>query len=315
MANYTSLTMSEVNEILSLYDFPHAKSMTAMSHGISNTNYLVCLHDVQDAEEKSVLLKVSNDKTHRELTDEMQIILHLSKEGFPLVVRPFLQKDASPIYTYQNHVGVIFPKAPGKVEAVNASRCQAMGAALGMLHQVPTNMATFRSYTDVGFDHHKIEKYCMEANCPKDFSAAFNEVKKSKYWEKYLTYEKQIASTPTLIHGDLYYDNVFFENDKITTLLDFEQAGLGSPMLDLGIAMTGSCLKDGVIDFDLVRAYQKGYEGVRQLIAIEKDLLEINMKIGLVSISLWRIKRFLEGDLSAEKKFSYRELLQILRLF
>ena len=45
-----------------------------------------------------------------------------------------------------------------------------------------------------------------------------------------------------VIHGDLYFDNSLFDAGELVTLIDFEQSGRGRHILDLGIAISGSCL-------------------------------------------------------------------------
>ncbi|MDH4466647.1 MAG: phosphotransferase [Bacteriovoracaceae bacterium] len=312
MATYTSLTTTDVNEILKLYQLPTATFLTPMPHGISNTNYLVEL-----ASKETVLLKVSNDKDFRQLQEEMEILLYLQKQNFSLSLTPFLTQEGSPVYHYQQYIGVIFPKAPGKVREANGPRCEAMGTALAQLHQVPTSSTasstTLRDYGSVGFDIQKIQDYCLLVECPSDFLEAYLAIKQSAEWEKFFEFTQQTNRPTAIIHGDLYYDNVFFEDDKITTLLDFEQSGVGCPYLDLGIAITGSCIVDQKINFQLTQSYLAGYEKIRPIEKDGKIHLNTYMKLGLLSISLWRIKRFFEGNLSKEKKYSYRELLMLLK--
>ena len=64
-----------------------------------------------------------------------------------------------------------------------------------------------------------------------------------------------------VIHGDLYFDNSLFKNGKIVTLIDFEQSGRGRFILDLGIAISGSCLNrdKSNIDLNLLENFLKGY--------------------------------------------------------
>ncbi|HZQ78511.1 MAG TPA: phosphotransferase [Acidimicrobiia bacterium] len=42
------------------------------------------------------------------------------------------------------------------------------------------------------------------------------------------------AGPPVLVHGDLHYGNLLFRNGRIAAVLDWEIAGLGDPLLDLG---------------------------------------------------------------------------------
>ena len=130
-------------------------------------------------------------------------------------------------------------------------------------------------------------------------------------------YKRQLEGIPYdvfpsgIIHGDLYFDNSLFHEDKLVTLIDFEQSGRGRFILDLGIALSGSCLNldKTSLDEELLFAFLEGYQSKRSLLYIEKEYLRSAIAVGFFSISLWRIKRFYEGDLDARKKFNYRELL------
>jgi homoserine kinase type II len=91
--------------------------------------------------------------------------------------------------------------------------------------------------------------------------------------------------------------------------LDFEQAGIGEYILDLGISISGTCLEKGRIIPPLVDSYLAGYENVRPLKDKEKKFLDEAILLGLMSIALWRIKRFKEGNLNPLMADSYRDLL------
>ncbi|MBY0415742.1 MAG: phosphotransferase, partial [Bdellovibrionales bacterium] len=112
-----------------------------------------------------------------------------------------------------------------------------------------------------------------------------------------------------IIHGDLYYDNTLFDNNKISTVLDFEQAGIGEYILDLGISISGTCLEKGRVITPLVNSYLMGYESVKVMTSNEKEFLDQAIILGLLSISLWRIKRFYEKNLNPLMKNSYQDLL------
>jgi len=281
-----------------------------MPHGISNSNYLVSTNQLAD-----VLLKVSNDKNEKELNEEMEILLYLNQCSFPLSLCPFIQKSphSGPVYSYKNLNGVLFPKAKGTQAQVNSSSCFEMGKALSMLHRIPlpasSNKKSLRPYAKIGHDLSDILAYSIEKKCPPDFHYCFESLTKQANWNDFKKFYQQIPST--IIHGDLYYDNVFFDQGKPSAFLDFEQAGIGNPLLDLGIAISGTCLKNGELDHEYIQSYFSGYKSTQILDPKCDEFLFTAIQLGLLSISLWRIERFLEGSLSLDRKFSYQELLKL----
>jgi homoserine kinase type II len=95
----------------------------------------------------------------------------------------------------------------------------------------------------------------------------------------------------------------------LSSVLDFEQAGIGEYLLDLGISISGTCLEKGRVISPLVKSYLEGYEQIRTLSPLEKKYLDQSIILGLMSISLWRIKRFKERNLNPLMENSYQDLI------
>ena len=106
-----------------------------------------------------------------------------------------------------------------------------------------------------------------------------------------------------------------FSDNKLKVLLDFEQGGIGEYILDLGITISGCCLEKGQINQGLVQSLVKGYQEQRQLTNYERQNLADSILLGLMSISLWRIKRFKDKNMNPIMANSYKELLLRARCF
>lgn len=303
MGDYTKLQKEEANEILKLYGKAEVENFRALSLGISNSNYDV---ETKDAR---YLLKVSNDKDHIQLTKEQEILHHLQQEKFPFSLVPFKTKKNELVYEYKGFSGVLYPFVDGIPPGPSDQTCYEIGQGLATLHRV-RNTEKLRPHEEVGFDVDEIILFVKSDDCPADYKEAFLNIFpdmledfKSNLWES------------GLIHGDLYYDNTLFDNNKLAFLLDFEQAGLGPYIIDVGISMSGTCLEKGRILPELVTSFLQGYESIRPLQGSEIEHLTDAILIGLFSIALWRIKRFKLGELNPEMADSYKELLYKAFLF
>lgn len=301
MASYTQITPEEAEEILSLYGKNSVNQLTPLSLGISNSNYRV------DLKSETVLLKISNDKNQLQLADEQQILFYLHQRGYPFSLKPISLMNGSLVYTYGKYFGVLYPFVPGIPPGPSDFTCREVGAALARLHSLshdPVEMQKLRPHEAVGYGPKEIRDYVFSSACPEDYREAFNFFFPDKL-EQFLSvnFEKGI------IHGDLYYDNTLFDNNQLSTVLDFEQAGIGEYILDLGISLSGTCLEKGRIISPLVKSYLAGYESIRPLCAEEKKHLDDSIILGLMSISLWRIKRFKERNLNPMMENSYRDLI------
>lgn len=301
MASYTQITLDSANEILKLYGLTEAQKLTPLSLGISNSNYRVELPN------KSVLLKISNDKNKNQLSDEQDILLYLNSLHYPYSLAPYPLLGGRFVYEYENYFGVIYPFIDGIPPGPSDYTCQEVGKSLAMLHSLkhdPAKLTELRRHEAVGFGAKEIFSYIHSAACPEDFKEAFR-----TFFPDDLTSFIAEDFATGIIHGDLYYDNTLFYNNQISAVLDFEQSGVGEYILDLGISISGTCLEKGRIITPLVKSYLQGYQTVRSLPDNEKKFLSTAIILGLMSISLWRIKRFKERDLNPQMADSYRDLL------
>ena len=301
MASYTQISLSEAEEILGLYGRTNVKKCTPLSLGISNSNYRV------DLENETVLLKISNDKNQAQLAEEQAILVYLKERSYPYSLKPIPLSTGNFIYNYGQFFGVLYPFVQGIPPGPSDYTCHEVGRAIAELHNIKhdaVKLNLLRHHESVGFGAKEIIDYIKTPDCPEDFKSAFNTLFNDQLEGFFKAdFEKGI------IHGDLYYDNTLFDNNKISTVLDFEQAGIGEYILDLGISISGTCLEKGRVITPLVNSYLLGYESVRVLTPTENKFLDQAIGLGLLSISLWRIKRFYERNLNPLMKNSYQDLL------
>ena len=301
MASYTQISLEETNDILKLYGLNKVVKLTPLSLGISNSNYRV------ELESQTILLKISNDKNQKQLCDEQDILIYLNEQGYPYSLKPFSTIDQKLVYSYGKYFGVIFPFVEGIPPGPSDFTCSEVGHALAKLHSLQNDqeaLKKLRQHEDVGFGAKEILAFVHSPKCPDDFKIAFN-----KFFPDQLNEFLMAPFSKGIIHGDLYYDNTLFNNNHLSSVLDFEQAGIGEFILDLGISISGTCLEKGRIISPLVNSYLEGYESIKPLSIVEKKYLDQAIILGLLSISLWRIKRFKEGNLNPMMADSYKDLI------
>ncbi len=301
MASYTQISLDDAEEILKLYGRSKVLKCTPLSLGISNSNYRV------DLQNETVLLKISNDKNQQQLADEQAILVYLKEQNYPYSLKPHPLAKGDFIYSYGPYFGVLYPFVQGIPPGPSDYTCQEVGRAMAELHSIKHDkqkIKNLRRHEAVGFGPKEILDYTESNTCPQDFKNMF-----SHLFPDRLKGFNEAGFETGIIHGDLYYDNTLFDHNKISTVLDFEQAGIGEYILDLGISISGTCLEKGRIITPLVNSYLVGYESVRPLSSVEKKYLDQAISLGLLSISLWRIKRFKERNLNPLMEDSYQDLL------
>ncbi len=297
MASYTKISNDDALEILKLYGLSDIKIIETTGHGISNTNY-----SIETLSGTKLILKISNDKDKSQLEEEIKILRILKNNGYPLSLLPIKNTLNEYVYTYKDYTGVIFPFSEGEVQKISERTCFHVGAALGKLHSLNNyDRNVIRSFEKVGFGYSQIKSYTEQADCQIYFKEKFNEF--NEYLSPYECENK-------LIHADLYYDNLLIKDDTIVSVLDFEQSGIGPYLLDIGISISGSCLdSNNQIDPNLISHLIRGYEQEKLIPKKDKEQLKNFVILGLFSISLWRIQRFINRNIDPSKKDSYKELL------
>lgn len=298
MGSYTKIDENRARDILENYDLGEVVEVKALSLGISNSNYRL------ETTKGLYLLKISNDKNPDQLANEQKILLFLKKAGYPFSLTPIADIQGQTIYFHEKDYGAIYPFIEGIPPGPSDQTCAEIGKALAKLHLIQSDQESLRPHEEVGYGAEQIKSYVDSSSCPEDFKDIFHQVFPDEL--------KSFIATPfkrCLIHGDLYYDNTLFSHNHLAAVLDFEQAGMGEALLDLGISITGTCLEKGELSFELMSSYLRGYREVRALEDHEINFLPTAICLGFFSISLWRIKRFLEGNLDPDRRESYRELI------
>jgi homoserine kinase type II len=91
-----------------------------------------------------------------------------------------------------------------------------------------------------------------------------------------------------IIHGDLFRDNVLWQHERITAILDFEQASGGSLTYDLAVCINDWCWT-GAPRIDLARALIAGYDQVRRLTDSDREALPYEIRAAAARFTITRI--------------------------
>ncbi len=306
MGDYTKLNIQQASDIMELYSLGPITEIFPLSLGISNSNYKIT------TQSKNYLLKVSNDKNENELKEEMRVLNYLNRMGFEESLVPYQTSSGKSVYQLDNKFGVLFDFLEGIPPGPSDVACNEIGIGLAKLHSLEhtKEVEKLRHNEDVGFGAKQVRDFSRSSKAPKDYQEFFNHI-----FPHGLQGFADFQWETGIIHGDLYSDNTLFKNEKLQTILDFEQGGRGEYILDLGISLSGTCLEKGRISIPLIKSFLSGYESIRKLPKEEKIHLSDAIFLGLFSISLWRIKRFKEKNLNPLMTNSYRELLLRAEVF
>ncbi len=226
MAQYTKLPGSEIEEIAGQYKLT-VIDCKPIEQGLGNSNYLI------NTNQGRYILTVFEIEPKR-VENMIKVLLLLEQYGFPA---PRLQNLVSGgvLTKYQEKLVLIKPYITGHVEInLDEGKVSQVGTALARLHEIPAPDYLLDKHTYVVKTYPEI----MEQDIDLDY----------KYWvgQRYSYLIKNIPSNlPVgLVHGDLFFDNVIFEEDGFKAILDFEDVCRIYKVFDLGMAVVGICTED-----------------------------------------------------------------------
>jgi homoserine kinase type II len=266
-----------------------------------------------------IFLRIYEEQKSRAAASEAALLEHLSLGGVP-TPRPLhllqgtgeLGPDApAPGAFITEHAGkpvALFPWVSGEVlcgRQVTAKHLFDVGQALARVHVAG---ASFEGASPNRFNAARLDRRLAgvtEVSLPGELARDVVSLKRSL--------DRWVAeSTPPpiegVIHGDLFRDNVLWENGEITALLDFESASRGSFAFDLMVTMLSWTYRDS-LDTELARSLVEGYGSVRPMPPEERARLFEEACFAAIRFAITRITDY---ELRPRGRGEYRDYRRFL---
>ena len=290
MAHYTLLDQSSLEALLRAYPLGPPRDVRPLDGGKANSSSLFT------TDSGTYVVSVCDEKRPEELELLTRTLEHLEKHGIAAtrLVRTtdglsFIEYGGKPLYVKEFIEGTV-PEflTPGMVSQ--------LGAALARLHAVPP-----QPYLPEVFSY-GIESFTEITSGTGPFAC----------WLKDRTqrlFPCLNAELPRgLIHGDLFPDNTVFRAENLAAILDFEEVCCYYLIFDLGMCAAGCCCPDGTLSLPLTAALVAGYQSIRPLADLERELFKLHLEYGAVATSFWRYRQFNLRFPDLGNKSLYREM-------
>ncbi len=262
------LTVPE-DEDLRLFTEAYALGTLEGSSGIEagtvNTSYAVRL------EGRPWFLRIYEEQGFEGAEAEADLLVHLAAAGVPTPA-PEAGRDGRRVRTLAGKPAALFPWIEGQMlcqRAVTAESARAVGVALAKVHRAG---APAGSPLGPGrFGPRDLAERCARVATAKDETAR---PLAAPLRDAFLAHAaRRDPSLPVgLVHGDLFRDNVLWQDGVISALLDFESAFIGPFVYDLVVTVLSWSFGDALL-VDVARAMVSGYRSVRELEAAERAAL------------------------------------------
>lgn len=289
MAVYTDVPEDDIKDFLDLYDLGAYESHEGIEQGVSNSNYHLYT-------EKGHFILTLFEAARVEPQD-VQFFLHyadvLKQGGVPV---PSVQKDKQgrlmnilcrlPACIMEFLDGKDIPKAE-----ITAEHCKQAGAMLGKMHKAATGIE------DAQQNRYGLEKwnawYARYKHVLDKSNAGFSTQLSLLLTE--INHKWPDGLPKGVIHGDLFPDNVFFKDGKVSGIIDFHFACTELFVYDLAILVNAWCF-DREINFmdERFQAVIAGYQSERPLTPDERKALPLMFKAAALRFFLSRLEETME---------------------
>ncbi len=286
MAVYTNLNKDQVKNFLKLYEIGNLISFSGITEGIENTNFYL------KTSYGNYILTIFEKRVNvKDIPFFIEIMLHLNKKGISCP-KPICDKKNNFLQDLKGKPTIIVNFLEGKSKKNFTSiDCYQVGSSMGLLHFYSKDFELQRhnSLSITGWK--MLIKNCnnsvpvsildkLEPGLMKDIQNSFDFI--VKFWPRDLP--------KGFIHGDLFPDNVFFINDKITGLIDFYFSCTDILIYDLAIAINAWCFdEENNFQNKKYQAILKGYNSIRKLSNDERFFLPLLCQAASLRFLLTRL--------------------------
>ncbi|MEO6715641.1 MAG: homoserine kinase [Novosphingobium sp.] len=269
MAVYTQLGAEALAKIIAAFDVGALVSAKGIAEGVSNSNWLI------DTDRARFILTMYEQRTDvSELPFFLDLLDHLAERGCP-VPRTIHDREGQSHRFHHGKALALIEFLPGvSVSEPNPEQARAVGAALARVHIAAADFPGTRT-NGLGL----ADWQALASACGADGLASIHpglaELVTSEL--DYLTLHWPEDLPRSVIHADLFPDNVLMLGDEVAGLIDFYFACTDITAYDLAITHAAWCFSDGGKYFDpaVSQALLSGYQAIRPLSALERANLPV----------------------------------------
>ena len=284
---FTQLGDGELASVATAFGLGEVTASDAIAAGTINSNYSL------ETARGRWFVRVNEGKAEADVAWESRYVESLAAGGVT-TPPPEHATDGRPYAQLAELRGKwisVFAWRPGRhlgPGEVTAERAADLGRALGDLHRVSLALPPAWRRGSI-YDHpHLVARFARFAASPDPLLAPAIAILADEIAAVEEGRSRRQRATHGIIHGDLFRDNVLWDGDELTALLDFEQASGGSLAYDLAVCLNDWCWVDGP-RLDLVAALLAGYQEVRPLTPGDREALPIEVRAAAMRFTITRI--------------------------
>ena len=179
--------------------------------------------------------------------------------------KPLKNKNGSYLLKIRNKTACVVSFLKGKdKKSLNLKNCYDIGKTIAEMHLSTKKMNLFRK------NSMSINSLNPLLNSIKFKTKKFSNIEKflkKNYKDIKKKWPRKLPSG--IIHGDLFIDNIFFQNNKLSGLIDFYFAANDYFMYEIAICVNALCFEKKNSKFEInkkkIRNLINGYESIKKI--------------------------------------------------
>ncbi len=258
MSVFTPVTPEQLAAWLKDYPVGGLLGLEGIAEGAENSNFRV------DTEHGRFVLTLFERLTRDELPFYIQFMAHLSRQGIPCPA-PLAKRENDYLGHLNGRWAVLASFLPGtSLTEVSTAQCAAAGKLLAEMHRAGQSFE--------GHLENPRGLLWRRETAPRAMPV-LEAADQALLREEMAFHDacRHEALPSGVIHADLFRDNVLFEGDHITGVVDFYFAGRDALLYDVAITVNAWCSgADGGLNEDTARALLVAYHGIRPFTEAER---------------------------------------------
>jgi homoserine kinase type II len=257
MAVYTQITKEELKSVIARFDIGTLVSFKGIAEGVENTNY-----SVETTAGRYILTLVEKRASAEELPFYTGFMQHLRAKGIPCPAA-LRQVEGTEIFTMHGKPALLTEFLDGTwPREIQPQHCRVVGRLVAEMHRAGRDFPMKRKNTMSLPAWKSLIHACagradeVERGLFGFLDAELDYLEKN--WPKYLP--------RGAVHADLFPDNVFFDRDEITGVIDFYFSCTDTLAYDLMLTVNPWCFDwKGDLDTDKSCELLETYHRTRPL--------------------------------------------------
>lgn len=292
MSVFTTVSIAQLQSWLEGYSIGELIELKGISSGITNTNYFVT------TTQNKYVLTLFEHNSMDELPYFIDLMGHLAKHHIPCP-QPINNQSGQALHLLNDKPAVLISCLSGRdIPTPNAMHCAAIGTTLANMH-VAGQSYLAQSNNQRGQDW-------LVATAQKVMPRL--SLEDQTLLSSELSFQSGLTLSPLpqgVIHGDLFRDNVLFDDEKLGGIIDFYYACNDCLAYDVAIAVNDWCLaQDGHLHDENLNALMNAYQAIRPFNALE--LTHWHHLLRRAALRFWLSRLFdfhfpADGDLTHAK--------------